>query len=870
MMFDALTLLLFLSSTSLIQARLRPRQAASLNGTTTTSGGGGAAVGRILQLRWINADANAPESKYDPLPPMALIDANSMSMSTNWNMEAVTIGNVGSIVWDFGGKKRTEETAPWSLCGNRGKDFFACKQLAIGTRYTNVTATAYSSKGGTGTKLSSVSIQLAISAMSLSLIDSKTDQDLGQLNPGTTLYRSQRPAINFRANVDAFVNVGSVQFTWNGKVFRTDSFAPFSFNGNQGLDFFDWVPPLGSHRIKATAFQDKNAQGDALLSVEVSFMVQESMPAPSTTSRPVQPPMTPPASRPSRRPVIPPVPAPLSAAPVPAPSIAFDLVPPRLVNFTLLSSSLVNLTSGAPAVTSMKIVAQDDGSGFGDDSIRAIRSVLGQGITYILSPYTTSGATSGTPVVRNASVTFPPFVANGNYQLEVALSDYNRNMATFNTDELARRKLPSQINVIGSPYLSVLQAFAPISPTTIDVSNGARAVSFVTSLAGVLKSVDLRLEVTPGSNDFVLFPDKDIAFSGQQQVFFTGNIPQGTKSGKYLLRLVVVRDDRTVDEINAVDFAARNYPSFITIVELGAPVARTTPAPLPVPLSAAPVPAPTTAFDLVPPRLVNFTLLSSSLVNLTSGVPVVTSMQIVAQDDGSGFGDDSIRAIRSVLGQGITYILSPYTTSGATSGTPVVRNASLTFPPFVANGNYQLEVTLSDYNRNIATFKADELARRKLPSQINVIGSPFLSVLQAFAPISPTTIDVSNGARTVSFVTSLAGVIKSVDLRLEVTPGSNDFVLFPDRPIAFSGQQQVFFTGNIPQGTKSGKYLLRLVVVRDDRTVDEINAVDFTARNYPSFITIIEPGAPMPRTTPAPLRAPTPQPVQPPTTVTRP
>jgi hypothetical protein len=68
---------------------------------------------------------------------------------------------------------------------------------------------------------------------------------------------------------------------------------------------------------------------------------------------------------------------------------------------------------------------------------------------------------------------------------------------------------------------------------------------------------------------------------------------------------------------------------------------------------------------------------------------------------------------------------------------------SLTFPPFVANGNYQLEVTWSDYNRN------------------NALTCPSCKLL-----------------------------------------------------------------------------------LRNDRTVDEINAVDFAARTYLSFITIVEPGAP--------------------------
>jgi hypothetical protein len=51
-------------------------------------------------------------------------------------------------------------------------------------------------------------------------------------------------------------------------------------------------------------------------------------------------------------------------------------------------------------------------------------------------------------------------------------------------------------------------------------------------------------------------------------------------------------------------------------------------------------------------------------------------------------------------------------------GAPVLRNASVSFPPCVANGNYQLEVSLADDNRNLAIIKVDELTHQLKPSKL--------------------------------------------------------------------------------------------------------------------------------------------------------
>ncbi|MEQ8789382.1 MAG: DUF5060 domain-containing protein [Pirellulaceae bacterium] len=105
----------------------------------------------------------------------------------------------------------------------------------------------------------------------LTLVDAKTNRDVGSLENGAALNRSELGAVNLRADVAG--EVASVRFTVDGRVFRTESTAPFALAGDNQGDYNAWNIAPGKHTVKATPFSQSAARGEAGKALEITVTV---------------------------------------------------------------------------------------------------------------------------------------------------------------------------------------------------------------------------------------------------------------------------------------------------------------------------------------------------------------------------------------------------------------------------------------------------------------------------------------------------------------------------------------------------------------------------------------------------------------------
>ncbi len=229
----------------------------------------------VTGLSLINADTDA---KIGALTSGYAINLNA---TPRFNVRADVSGTVGSVVFKLDGKVvRTDSAAPFAA-GNHGTTTYEPWTVAVGSH--TLVATAYSKAGGTGTVLKSVTVSFSVTkpatatptVTAFTLINATTDKVVKTLTNGTTIARSSLP--KFTVGVNVSNAPGSIVFKLNGKVVKTESYAPFALSNNgitNGVAFYDpWTIGAGSYTLVATPFTQKDGLGTAGKSLTVSFKV---------------------------------------------------------------------------------------------------------------------------------------------------------------------------------------------------------------------------------------------------------------------------------------------------------------------------------------------------------------------------------------------------------------------------------------------------------------------------------------------------------------------------------------------------------------------------------------------------------------------
>ncbi|WOO40862.1 DUF5060 domain-containing protein [Rubellicoccus peritrichatus] len=116
---------------------------------------------------------------------------------------------------------------------------------------------------------------------SLTLINADTDLPIAAHSPlldGASLDLNTLPTrnLNIQANTSPTA-VGSVRFGYDGNAnYRTESTAPYAFEGDNAGNYEPWTPTVGSHSVTATPYTAANGGGSAGAPLTINFTVTDS------------------------------------------------------------------------------------------------------------------------------------------------------------------------------------------------------------------------------------------------------------------------------------------------------------------------------------------------------------------------------------------------------------------------------------------------------------------------------------------------------------------------------------------------------------------------------------------------------------------
>lgn len=239
----------------------------------------------VSKLVLINADTNQPVAGFDPLPDGAVLNVATLP-TRNLNVLAVTQPPVtGSVRFTLNGSAvRTENGAPYAMYGDNSGDYLAWRP---GVGSYSVGATAYSGSNASGVASTPLNRAFTVvdqasavtfKVVSFTLMNADTNLPVSGFDPipnGATLRLSALPArMNIRANTSPSI-VGSVVFTLDGAVVRTEGGAPYSLAGDSNGNYWPWTPGVGSHTLSAVAWSGSGATGTQGGGTTIAFTVTQ-------------------------------------------------------------------------------------------------------------------------------------------------------------------------------------------------------------------------------------------------------------------------------------------------------------------------------------------------------------------------------------------------------------------------------------------------------------------------------------------------------------------------------------------------------------------------------------------------------------------
>ena len=153
------------------------------------------------------------------------------------------------------------------------------KPTATGGQTANLII-AHSGQGGsTTTSLSGTGTSTGTDQQitSFTLVNAITDQDIQTLNNGDNINLAalSSRSLNIRAN--ASTSVGSVVFNLSGQETRnqTETALPLALFGDNGGNYNNWTPAVGSYTLKVTPYSSSGGKGTAGSPVTITFTVTD-------------------------------------------------------------------------------------------------------------------------------------------------------------------------------------------------------------------------------------------------------------------------------------------------------------------------------------------------------------------------------------------------------------------------------------------------------------------------------------------------------------------------------------------------------------------------------------------------------------------
>lgn len=120
-----------------------------------------------------------------------------------------------------------------------------------------------------------VAVPVENSVTKLMLVNADTDQDIGPMYDGMTLDFATIGTKNLSVRAETTPSVvGSVRFALDtNSNFRTENVKPYTLNGDNGPDYYAWIPSSGNHTLSATPYSKSSATGTVGTGLSVRFNV---------------------------------------------------------------------------------------------------------------------------------------------------------------------------------------------------------------------------------------------------------------------------------------------------------------------------------------------------------------------------------------------------------------------------------------------------------------------------------------------------------------------------------------------------------------------------------------------------------------------
>lgn len=245
--------------------------------TVSTMAGGRISGALIDQFAAAVVTNPPPASGDNTAPSVSVVNpAEGTTVSGTVTITATASDDVGVAGVQFlvGGQPiGTEDTsAPYLVTWNTA---------AIANATYTVSARARDASGNSST--ASVNVTVSNSGSStmavsrLVLVNADTDQPVAGFDPladGAVLNLRSLPSRNL--NIVAVTEpaiVGSVRFSLNGSIFRTETAAPYALAGDTSGNYYPWTPAPGAYTLTALPFSGGNASGSPGTQLSVSFTV---------------------------------------------------------------------------------------------------------------------------------------------------------------------------------------------------------------------------------------------------------------------------------------------------------------------------------------------------------------------------------------------------------------------------------------------------------------------------------------------------------------------------------------------------------------------------------------------------------------------
>ncbi len=362
-------------------------------------------------------------------------------------------------------------------------------------------------------------------------------------------------------------------------------------------------------------------------------------------------------------------------------NVIVDNSPPSISSFSF-SPTQLDLSSKTLSVE-YQININDDVSGVEEATIEF--SSPGKGN----SKSETIKKLSGQTASLSSSIDFGKNPDKGIWLVSVTLKDKAGNQLTYSSSDLSSMGYPSSLEITETKDLTAPQLTGfTFTPEEIDLASEQRTISFNVEATDDISGIEeLTVEFTPPGNGGV----KSEAFRkiGNRNVSLSNSIDLGNNPSIGIWNAKVTLKDGAgnVATYSSSELNAKSFPSLLNVKDTK---------------------------DIIAPELVNFQI-SPTKIDLNSTTQTV-EYRISATDNLSGVDEIKITFIPSQSGGNKVERLSKINSKAyEITGWVDFKNAK--------TGEWLIEVSLTDNQKNSITFSKDELEAKGFNSSLEVVNT---------------------------------------------------------------------------------------------------------------------------------------------------